>query len=252
MSGHSKWSTIKRQKGVADAKRGQVFTKISKAISVAAKEGGGGDPGTNFRLRLAVEQAKAVNMPKENIERAIERGLRKGAGANQIESVTYEAFGPGKIAILVEVATDNRNRTGADIKGIVERSGGNFASPGAVSWMFIEEGTITLSKNGKLFEEIFEVAVEAGAQNVEDEGDLVMVYTKPNGLESVKGALVVKGLVIQSAELAKKPTNMVEISDEQIARQVLSFMEKIEEHDDVQKVWSNFEIPDEVLKTTQE
>ncbi len=242
MSGHSKWSTIKRQKGVADTKRGQTFTKIANAITVAVREGASGDPATNFRLRLVVEQARAVNMPKENIGRAIDRGLGKGGSGGQLESVIYEGYGPGKTALMVEAVTDNRNRTNAEIRGLIERAGGSFASPGAVSWMFADEGVIALVKGGKSFEEIFEMAVAAGATDVDDIGDAVLVYTKANELEKVKNALLKVGLAVESAEVAKKPSTVVEISDAETAKKLLALMEKLEQHNDVQKVWSNFDI----------
>src|SRR3989344_2104394 len=167
MSGHSKWSTIKRQKGVNDARRGQIFTKMGKAITIAVREGGGGDPSSNFRLRLAMDTAKSVNMPKENIERAIERGLGK-SGAADIETVTYEGYAPGKVALIIEAATDNKNRTTPEIRGTIERAGGTFASPGAVAWMFAEQGLVTVDRGGKSFEEIFEAAASAGADDVEE------------------------------------------------------------------------------------
>lgn len=247
MSGHSKWSQIKRQKGAADIKRGQTFTKMANAITIAVREGGGGDPASNFRLRLTIEQARSVNMPKENIKRAIERGLGKGAAGAQIESVNYEGYGPGKVALLISAVTDNRNRTTAEIKGVMEHSGGTFASVGAVSWMFTDEGVITVLKNGKSFNEVFDLAVEAGAEDVEEAGDSVLVYTKASELESVKNSLVERELKVETAELAKKPTNIVAITDSEVAKKILALMEKLEALDDVQKVWSNFDIADELL-----
>src|SRR3989344_4039440 len=169
MRGHSKWSTIKRQKGVKDAKRGQAFTKAANAITISVKEGGGGDSASNFKLRLAIDHAKAINMPNENIKRAIERGLGKGGGA-AIETVVYEGYAPGKVALIVEAATDNRNRTTPEVRGAIEKNGGTFASLGAVSWMFVDCGLVTIEKNGppspageagKSFDDIFEIAVEA-------------------------------------------------------------------------------------------
>ena len=248
MSGHSKWSQIKRQKGAADIKRGQTFTKMANAITIAVREGGGGDPASNFKLRLAIDQARSVNMPKENIKRAIERGLGKGAADVQIESVNYEGYGPAKVALLISVATDNRNRTTAEIKGLIEHSGGTFASPGAVSWMFTDEGVITVLKNGKSFDEIFEFAVEAGAEDLEEAQNSVLVYTKPSELESVKNSLVEKGLKVETAELAKKPTSTVVITDKETAQKVLNLMEKLEELEAVVKVWSNFDIADNLLE----
>lgn len=249
MSGHSKWSTIKRQKGLNDARRGQVFTKLGNAITIAVREGGGTDPASNFRLRLSVDQARAANMPKENIKRAIGRGLGRGV-AGQLETIVYEGYAPGKVALMVEAATDNRNRTTPEIKGTIERAGGTFASPGAVSWMFSEQGLITLEKKGKSFDEIFEVAVETGAEDVEDAGDLVEVYTKPNEAEKVKNALLQKGLVAESAEILKRPTSTVAVSNALTAKKVLALIDKLEELDAVQKVYANFDISDEILGQT--
>lgn len=246
MSGHSKWSTIKRKKGVADAKRGQVFTKLGNAITIAVREGGSGDPSTNFKLRLAIEAARAANMPKENIQRAIDRGLGKG-GQGRLESVAYEGYGPAKIAFIAQVTTDNRNRTSAAIKGVVERAGGHFASLGAVSWMFADVGLIVVEKGQKSQDEIFEIAADAGAEDIEDAADVVEIFTKPNELDKVRSQLLSAGLSVQSAELYKKPTQTVEIEDAETAKKVLEFVEKIEDLDDVAKVYSNFDIPDNLL-----
>ena len=247
MSGHSKWSTIKRKKGVADAKRGQVFTKLANAVTIAVREGGGGDQSSNFKLRLAIDQAKSANMPKDNIERAIDRGLGQGAGG-QIESVAYEGYGPGKIAFIAQVTTDNRNRASSQIKSVVERTGGHFASLGAVSWMFEDTGLIVVGKGAKTADEIFEIAADSGAQDIEDVDDAVEIYTKPNELDKVRVVLSEAGLNIQSAELYKKPTQTVKIKDVETAGKVLAFIEKLEDLDDVQKVYSNFDIPEDLLR----
>lgn len=246
MSGHSKWSSIKRQKGAADIRRGQVFTKLSNAVTIAVREGGGGDPASNFRLRLAIDQAKAANMPKENITRAIERGTGRGSAA-QLEAVVYEGYAPGKVALIVEAATDNKNRTTTEVRSVIERAGGTFASPGAVSWIFAEQGLITIPKAGKSFDEIFEAVVDAGAQDVEDAGEIAEVFTKPNDVEKIKNALVEKGLPVISTEIFKKPTTVQAVGDADVARKVLGLIEKLEELDDVQKVYANFDIADEVL-----
>lgn len=250
MSGHSKWSTIKRQKGATDAKRGQVFTKLGNVITIAVREGGGGDPASNFKLRLTIDQARSANMPKENIERAIERGLGKGQGAN-LETVIYEGYAPGKVALIMEAATDNKNRTTPEVRGVLERAGGTFASPGAVSWMFADSGLITVEKAGKNFDEVFETAVDAGAQDVEDAGDMVEVFTKPAEVEKVKGELLKKGLSIKSAEIFKKPTTLQKVESADAAKKVLAIIEKLEELDAVQKVYANFDISDEVLTKVQ-
>ena len=252
MSGHSKWSTIKRQKGAADAKRGQVFTKVGNAITIAVREGGGGDPASNFKLRLVIDQARGVNMPKENIARAIDRGLGKGGAGGQLESVVYEGYGPGKVALIVEATTDNKNRTTAEVRNVIEKAGGSFVSPGTVSWMFSDEGFINVAKNDKSFEEIFDLAVVAGAEDVVDSGDSVEVYTKHADLESVKKNLIEKGLMPISAEICKKPATIVEITDSETAQKILELMEKLENLDDVAKVWSNFDIADHLLSEIKE
>lgn len=243
MSGHSKWSQIKRQKGVADVKRGAVFTKLANAVTIATREGGGGDPVSNFKLRLVIEQARAANMPKDNIQKAIDRGLGVG-GAAQLESVVYEAYAPSKVALIVEAATDNKNRTTAEIKSAIEKNGGTFVSQGAIAWMFEDKGLIVVEKGAKSFEELFDLCVDAGADDVEDLEGTVEVYTHPGELEAVKKALEAKGLAIQSAQLAKKPTTLQAISDEDRVNSVVAFIEKLEDLDDVQKVWSNLNIPD--------
>lgn len=248
MSGHSKWSQIKRQKGAADVKRGQAFTKLGNAITIVTREGGGGDPAANFRLRLAIEQARAVNMPKENIQRAIDRGLgpTTASGLGQLESVTYEAYGSGKVALIIEATTDNRNRTLSEIKKILDQAGGTLVSPGTVSWCFSESGLIAVNKNAKSFDEVFEAAVEAGAEDVEEAGDQVEVYTKPQELTRVKEEIVSKGLTVESAELTKKPTTTVAISDQETAKKVMRLVENLEELDDVAKVYANFDIADTI------
>jgi len=247
MSGHSKWSQIKRQKGVVDVKRGQTFTKMANAITIAVREGGGGDPASNFKLRLAIEQARSVNMPKENIKRAVERGLGKGGEGGQLESVIYEGYGPGKVALIIEATTDNKNRTTSEIKGVIEHSGGTFVSPGAVSWMFSEEGLITVPKNGKSMDEFLDLAIEAGAEDVVEGGDVVEIYTKPQTLESIKKVLIEKGLNPSSVEISKKPSTTVLLNNAETAKKILDLMEKLEALDDVAKVWSNFDMPDELL-----
>lgn len=246
MSGHSKWSQIKRQKGVADIKKGQVFTKLANAITIAIRQGGGiVEPESNFRLRLAMEKARQANMPKENIERAIERGAGKAGGG--MEEVVYEGYGPGGVAIIVEAATDNKLRTTAEVRNIFEKGGGNLGSKGAVSYLFESVGMITIAKDSKTTDEIMLLAIDAGAQDVEEAGGVVEVYTKPEELNSVKEKLTAAGLKVESIELTQKPRTIVAVSDPQTAQKVLSFMEKLENLDDVQKVYANFDIPDELL-----
>lgn len=246
MSGHSKWSQIKRQKGVADVKRGQTFTKLGNAITIVTREGGG-DPASNFKLRLAIDQARAANMPKENIERAIERGLGKGGAGSQLESVTYEAYGPGKVGLIIEATTDNKNRTISDIKKVIDLGGGTMVSPGTIAWMFSDNGLVTVAKDGKTYDEIFETAVDAGAEDVEEAGGVVEVYTKPNELDRVKNQLTEKGLVVESAELFKKPTTTVAVGEAEVAKKVLGIVERLENLDDVARVYANFDIADELL-----
>lgn len=247
MSGHSKWSTIKRQKGVADQKRGQAFTKLAKAIIIAVKSGGNlTDPAANFKLRLAIEKAKAVNMPKENIERAIERAKEQEVG--QLEEVVYEGFGPGGVAILVEAATDSRQRTAQEIKNIFEKNGGRLGGPGATSYLFGNVGLISLKKGNQSADEIMEKVIEAGAEDLEEAGEEMLIYTKPDELHRVSETLVAKGIEIIESELTFKPTTFVSINSETEALRILSFMEKLEEVEDVQRVFANFDIPDEILK----
>ncbi|HSX18758.1 MAG TPA: YebC/PmpR family DNA-binding transcriptional regulator [Candidatus Saccharimonadales bacterium] len=246
MSGHSKWSTIKRQKGTADAKRAQAFTKLAMALTIAVREGGGGDPASNFKLRLIMDQARAANMPKDNIARAIDRGIGKGGGG-ELMSTVYEGYGPGKVALIVEAATDNKNRTTGEVKNIIEKSGGSFVNPGTVSWMFTEEGIITVPKGDRSMDEFLDLAIEAGAEDVADSGDMVEIYTKPNTLEGVKRVLTQKGLEIQNAEISKRATTTVEINDAETAKRVLDLMEKLEDNDDVAKVHSNFDIPENLM-----
>ncbi|OGH19516.1 MAG: hypothetical protein A3F31_03510 [Candidatus Levybacteria bacterium RIFCSPHIGHO2_12_FULL_38_12] len=242
MSGHSKWAQIKRQKGAADAKRGQVFTKLANAISIAvAKGGGGGDPVSNFKLRLLIEKARSVNMPKENIERAIKRAESRESG--DIEDVVYEAFGPAGVGLIIEAATDNKLRTAPEIKNILEKNGGTMASQGTVAYQFSQKGMLTVKKNHSL-DDIFMLAADTGAEDVEEAGEKVLIYTKPEDLKKVKEALSLQ-LSIIDAELIRKPVVTVPILDKETASKVISIMDKLENLDDVQKVYSNFDIPDE-------
>ncbi len=242
MSGHSKWATIKRAKGAADVKRGLAFTKLSNAITIAVRTGGGiADPTQNFKLRLAVEAARALNMPKENIERAIGRATAKGEGI--VEEVTYEGFAPSGIAIIVEAATDNPQRTSSEIKNIFNKSNASFGQPGSVSYLFKQAGRIVVVKNGKTFDDIFALAVESGAEDIE-EGveDRCIIYTDPSSLSKVKDTLIPKGLKIEGVELIRKPINTIPVSDPAKKQQILDFIGKLEEMDDVQKVYSNISL----------
>jgi len=244
MSGHSKWSSIKRQKGVADAQRGQLFTKLSKEIIIAAKQGGP-DPNANFRLRLAVQKARENNMPAENIERAIKRASGGGEGAEMAE-ITYEGYGPSGTAVIVEVATDNRNRTVAEVRNVFTRAGGSLGESGSVAWNFDSRGVISVVANGRDPDEVALYAIDAGAEDVDVGGDTIEVYTAPGDLEKVKRALEEHAVTVESAEAARVPKTTVTL-DEKTAIQMLRLVEKLEALDDVQKVYFNAEFSDDVL-----
>lgn len=253
MSGHSKWSTIKRSKGIEDAKRGLTFTKLANAITIAAKLGNSGNPDDNPRLRMAIDEAKSVNVPKENIQRAIDRGLGKLPG-QVLEEVIYEGFGPEKTAFIVEGVTDNKMRTLQMVKNLFERSGGALAQVGAVSYMFDHVGEIKLkSKNADLKDkdnEILEL-IDLGAEDVEefvDEGEQkYLVYTQGVKVAEVSIKITQAGYTVESSNLIYKPNITIEISDSEKAQKVLDFAEKMEELEDVQKVYANFDISDEIL-----
>lgn len=246
MSGHSKWAQIKRQKGVTDKKRGQAFTKLGNAITIAVREGGGvGDPNHNFKLRLYVEKARAINMPKDNIQRAIDKGMGKG-GEAILQTVVYEGFGPGGAAIMIEATTDNKLRTNSEVKNVIEKNGGTMGGSGAVSYQFEQKGLIVVSKT-KPFEDIFLSAVEMGADDVTEEGEEVYVYTNPGQVSDVKNKLTEKGFTVISFELTRKPLTTISITDSEKARRILSLLEKLEELDDVYKLYSNFDIPEAIL-----
>ena len=246
MSGHSKWSTIKRQKGVTDAKRGALFTKVAREISVAARQGGG-DPDANYRLRLAVEKARAVNMPSDNIKRTIDKATG-GGEADQYEEIVYEGYGPGGVAVLVEAQTDNRNRTAAEVRSMFAKSGGQLAGSGAVAWQFEPRGLIAVLREGKVdADEVALAAIDAGAEDVDTEADeTIEIYTAPGDLESVRKALEGAGVPVDSAENAMIAKQTVEL-DASKARQALRLVELLEDLDDVSRVTANFDIPEEVF-----
>ncbi|MBI4798578.1 MAG: YebC/PmpR family DNA-binding transcriptional regulator [Desulfarculus sp.] len=245
MSGHSKWSTIKRKKGAADAKRGQVFTRLIREISVAAKFGGGDIDG-NPRLRTAVDAAKAQNMPKDNIDRAIKKGTGELEGVTY-EEITYEGYGPSGVAFLIEVMTDNKNRTAADIRHILNKRGGQLAKAGSVGYLFEAKGLFTVDKAAADEDKIMEVALEAGAEDVKDEGEVWEVYCAPSDFNPVSQALTDAGIKPSSSELTKLPSTTVAVSDAGEAGKVLKLLEALDEYDDVQQVFANFDIDDEVL-----
>jgi YebC/PmpR family DNA-binding regulatory protein len=247
MSGHSKWSTIKRAKGVADARRGATFTKLANAITLAAKLGSNGDPNSNPRLRYAVDAAREVNMPKENIQRAIDRGLGKLPGQT-IEEVSYEGFGPSRVAFLIEGITDNKNRTTAEIKNIFDRSGGMM---GSTAYLFDKKGEIkVVSKGGSKDDEELEL-IDAGIEDLEeleeDSGRKYLVYCDPSDLGNVSKNITQLNYTVESAEIAFKPNQIIDLTEEDLAQKVIEFAEKLEDHDDIQKVYANFDIPENIL-----
>ncbi len=250
MSGHSKWSTIKRQKGANDAKRGQTFTKIANAISIAARLGGSGDPDANPRLRMVLDTARSVNLPKENVQRAIDRGLGRLPG-QVLDEVIYEGFGPSKVAYLIEAVSDNRLRTTSEVRNLFERAGGSLGSSGVTAYLFDKKGQIKVkSKSDQIDNQTLEL-IDLGAEDVEalqENGiDEFLILTEPSELYSVSTKVTQSGFPLLSSEIVYIPNIHVEITDPEKARKVLDFTEKIEEYDDVQKVYANFDIPRELL-----
>ena len=245
MSGHSKWSTIKHKKGAADAKRGKIFTKLIKEITVAARMGGG-DPEGNPRLRTAISAARAENMPKENIERGIKKGSGELEGVSY-EEASYDGYGPGGAAVLVDCLTDNKNRSVADIKHIFERHGGNLGEPGCVTWIFEQRGLIVFEKDKVDEEQLIDLALEAGAEDVKEEETEFEVVTAPSDFETVKKAIDDAGFPYTLAEVTKIPKNTVKIEGKK-AQQMMNLMQAIEDHDDVSHVYSNFDIADDVME----
>ncbi len=245
MSGHSKWATIKHKKGKEDAKRGKLFSKLSRAITVAAREGGA-DPNMNVSLANAIEKAKSYSMPKDNIERAIQRG-GGGADGTTYESIVYEGYGPAGVAIIVEVLTDNRNRSAAEVRNIFSKHGGQLAQPGAVAWVFERRGSIVVdgSKHGE--DEVMTAAVEAGADDVVQDGDQFEVLTQPADFGAVRDAMVAAGIECEQAELTMVPKNTVKL-EENDARKTMKIIDALEDSDDVQEVFANFDISEDVLE----
>jgi YebC/PmpR family DNA-binding regulatory protein len=240
MSGHSKWSTIKRQKGAADAKRGAVFTKLSNAITLAVKTGGGvADPDSNFKLRLAVDRARASNMPKENIQRAIDRA--SGLGAEVVQELMYEGFGPGGVAIMVEAVSDNKQRTVSAVKNLFDKNGGTLGSSGSVAYLFERKGEIVASKNGADSDELLNIGIDAGVSDMEEEGGSVFYYVDPSQLQQVKKNLESKNIQIENAQILFAPLSEVG-QDDSTRDKVFSLIEKLEELDDVQQVYTNLAI----------
>jgi YebC/PmpR family DNA-binding regulatory protein len=245
MSGHSKWHSIKHAKGAADAARGKLFARLARQIEVAAREGGGDIDG-NPTLRTMVQKARDASMPKDNIERAIKRGTGELEGVTY-ESITYEGYATNGVAVYVETLTDNRNRTGAEVKNVFTRNGGSLAEPGAVAWQFERKGVIILDKAAAEEDDLMLVALDAGAEDIADQGDTWQVTTAATDLNAVRTALTEGGLEVKESELTMLPTSTVEIDEASKAKSVLRVIDALEEHDDVQNVYANFDIPDTVL-----
>ena len=246
MSGHSKWASIKHKKAATDAKRGQLFTKLARAIAIAAREGGG-DPDANFTLAAAIEKARSYSMPKDNIQRAIDRGTRAGSGDEQIERVVYEGYGPGGAAVLVDALTDNRNRTSAEVRHAFDKAGGSLGEPGSVAWQFEKKGVI-LVDGERYSEDDLIAAIDAGAEDVARDGDVLKVTAEPASLSAVRAALEGTQVEVESAELAMEPSSTVEISEESEARALVRLIESLDDHDDVEAVHANFDIPESLLE----
>src|ERR671925_1202488 len=245
MAGHSKWAQIKHKKAATDARRGQLFTKLARAITVAAREGGG-DPDANFALAAAVQKARDYSMPKDNIQRAIDKGTGAGAGAEAIERVVYEGYGPGGAAILVEALTDNRNRTSAEGRHAFDKHGGSLGEPGSVAWQFENRGVVVVDGD-RYSEDDLLPAIDAGAEDVTEDGDLLKITTAATDLAAVRAALEDAGVKVQSAELSMEPKTTVEVGESD-APALLRLMDALEEHDDVDSVHANFDVPEEILE----
>ncbi len=246
MSGHSKWSSIKHKKGAADAKRGQLFTKLTRALIVAAKDGGP-DPAANLALQNAIDKARAASMPKDNIERAIARGAGTGADAATFEQISYEGYAPGGVSVYVDVLTDNRNRTAGEVRHLFARHDGNLAESGAVAWLFERKGLLLVDADAVDEEELTLAAADAGAEDVRLEGSSFEVTCAPEDLHAVRTALEAAGLAVTDAEATMLPKTTIAIEDEATAKKVLKLIDALEENDDVQDVYANFDIPERVL-----
>ena len=246
MSGHSKWHTIKHKKGALDAKRGKIFTKLIKEITVAARTGGTGDVDSNARLRKAVTDAKAQNMPNDTIDRAIKRGTGELEGVNY-EEITYEGYGVGGVAVMVETMTDNRNRTVAELRHLFSKNGGNLGESGSVAWMFDKKGLIVVDKEARSEDELFEIAIEAGADDMQDEGGVFEIYTAPENFEAVHESVKQAGIEPQAAEISMIPQNYIKLEGAD-AKQMLKLYEAIDDNDDVQKVYANFDIDESEME----
>jgi YebC/PmpR family DNA-binding regulatory protein len=247
MSGHSKWSSIKHKKGAADAKRGKLFSKLTRAIIVAAREGGG-DPSGNLALQNAIEKARSYSMPKDNIDRAIAKGSGADSDTSTFETVVYEGYGPSGVAVIVEALTDNRNRTASDVRHTFAKNDGNLGGSGAVAWLFERRGVVLVPAAGVDEDELMLAAADAGADDVSLDGSSYQVLTAPEQLGAVREALEGAGFTIESSELTMLPKTTVEVADESDAKKVLRLMDQLEDNDDVQDVFANFDIPEQVLE----
>ncbi len=245
MSGHSHWAGIKYKKAALDAKRGKAWSKISRMIIVAAKQGGG-DPSANLTLRYAIDKAKAANMPKDTIEKAIKKGTGDLEGMS-FEEVLYEGYGPSGVAIMIEALTDNRNRTGPEIKRLFEKHGGSLGTSGCVNWMFSKKGLITVNAANADEEQILEIALSAGADDMQAVGEVYEITCEPGAYEELKKTLQDKEITTEVAEISMVPQNTIDISDEHTAKRIISLMEAFDDHDDVQNAYSNFDIPEEII-----
>ena len=246
MSGHSKWHSIKHQKGAADAARGKLFARLARQIEVAARDGGG-DMEANPTLRTMVQKARDASMPKDNIERAIKRGTGELEGV-RYETVTYEGYATNGVAVYVEVLTDNRNRTGSDVKNIFTRNGGSLSEPGAVAWQFERKGVLILEKSAATEDDLMLAALDAGAEDIEDQGDTWQITTAPSDLHAVRTALDEAGIAVTSADLTMLPSSTIALGDASSAKSVLRVIDALEEHDDVQNVYANFEVSDALMQ----
>jgi YebC/PmpR family DNA-binding regulatory protein len=247
VSGHSKWSSIKHKKGAADAKRGKLFSKLSRAIIVAAKEGGG-DPSGNLALQNAIEKAKSYSMPKDNIDRAIAKGSGADSDASDFETVVYEGYGPSGVAVIVEALTDNRNRTASDVRHLFSKNDGNLGGSGAVAWLFERRGLVLVGADGVDEDELMLAAAEGGAKDVALDGTTFQVTAAPEDLSAVRAAVEAAGFTVESAELTMVPKTTVEVGDESDAKKILRLIDQLEDNDDVQDVYANFDIPEQVLE----
>ena len=250
MSGHSKWHSIRHKKARVDAQRGKIFTRLIKELTVAARMGGG-DPEANSRLRTAVAAAKAANMPADNIDRAIKKGTGELPGVSY-EEMTYEGYGPSGVAIMIDVMTDNKNRTVAEIRHVISRNGGNLGANGCVAWMFHKKGVITVESEEIDEDELLEIALEAGAEDMKNDDGAFVITTDPATFEDVRSALEAKEIPMASAELSMIPENTVKVEEEKDAAKVLRLMDALENHEDVQNVYANFDIPEDILDKLEE